>query len=79
MIFKQAHSVAVCIQVISLNDLEIIRNIKRELIRTRKEIEAMNGEEKKKAWKAYAELLTSLDIGTLGSPPHTRQPFAAGS
>jgi len=59
-------------QVINLNDLEIVRNIKRELIRTRKEIETMNGEEKKKAWKAYAQLLTSLDIGTLNSPPSRR-------
>ena len=66
-------------QAISLKDLEIIRNIKRELVRTRKEIEAMNGEEKKKAWKAYAELLTSLEIGTLDSPPRARQSFAEGS
>ena len=66
-------------QAISLKNLEIIRNIKRELIRTRKEIEAMSGEEKKKAWKAYAELLTSLDIGTLDSPPRARQPFAPSS
>ena len=55
-----------------MNDLEIIRNIKRELIRTRKEIETLNGKEKKKAWKAYAQLLTSLDIGTLNSPPSRR-------
>ena len=66
-------------QAINLKDLEIIRNIKRELIRTRKEIENMNGEEKKKAWKAYAELLTSLDIGTLDSHPRAKQSFVAGS
>ncbi|UCG45361.1 MAG: hypothetical protein JSV58_00860 [Candidatus Bathyarchaeota archaeon] len=62
-----------------MNDLEIIRNIKRELIRTRKEIEAMKGEEKKEAWKAYADLLTSLDISTLDSHPRSRQPFTASS
>jgi|GEM_PF-2827179 len=66
-------------QVINLNDLEIIRNIKRELIRTRKEIEALKGEEKKKAWKAYAELLTSLDIGAVSNPPRTRQPIHTSS
>ena len=52
----------------NLNDLEIMRNIKRDLVRKRKEIEAMeNVEEKKKALRAYAELLTSLEIGTLDS------------
>jgi len=56
-----------------LNDLEIIRNIKRELIRKRREIEAMNNlEEKNKALKAYAELLSSLEIGTLKSPAPAR-------
>lgn len=51
-----------------MNDLEIMRNIKRDLVRKRKEIEAMeNVEEKKKALRAYAELLTSLEIGTLDS------------
>ena len=49
-----------------MNDLEIIRNIKRDLIRKRKEIEAMkNVKEKNEALKVYAELLTSLEIGTL--------------
>ena len=66
-------------QATTLKDLEIIRNIKRELIRTRKEIESMKGEEKKEAWKAYAELLTSLDISTLDNPPRPRQPFTASS
>jgi len=51
-----------------LDDLEIIRNIKRDLVRKRKEIETMkNVEEKNKALKAYAELLTSLEIGILNS------------
>lgn len=72
MTSKQTYLEVACMQVINLNDLEIIRNIKRELIRTRKEIETLNGKEKKKAWKAYAQLLTSLDIGTLNSPPSTR-------
>ena len=45
-----------------MDDLEIMRNIKRELIRKRKEIEAMkNMEEKNKALEAYAEFLTSLE------------------
>jgi len=72
MASKQTYLEVACMQVINLNDLEIVRNIKRELIRTRKEIEALNGKEKKKAWKAYAELLTSLEIGTLNSPPSRR-------
>ena len=62
------------LKVTNLNDLEIMRNIKRELIRTRREIEAMkNVEEKNKMLKAYAELLTSLEIGTFNSPTPTRQ------
>jgi translation initiation factor 1 (eIF-1/SUI1) len=52
--------------VANLNDLEIVRNIKRELVRMRKEIGTItNVEEKKEALKAYAELLTNLEIGTL--------------
>ena len=62
-----------------LSDLEIIRNLKRDLIRMRREIEFMNGEDKRKAWKAYAELLTSLEIGTLDSRPRTRQPSDTSS
>jgi len=72
MTSKQTYLEVACMQVINLNDIEIIRNIKRELIRTRKEIETLNGKEKKKAWKAYAQLLTSLDIGTLNSLPSRR-------
>lgn len=72
MTSKQTYLEVACMQVINLNDLEIIRNIKRELIRTRKEIETLDGKEKKKAWKAYAQLLTSLDIGTLNSLPSRR-------
>jgi len=52
-----------------LNELEIIRDIKRELIRRRKEIEAMwKEEDRDRALKAYAELLTSLEIGALKEP-----------
>ena len=48
----------------NLSELEIIRDIKRKLIRKRKEIEDMkNKEDKNKALKAYAELLTNLEIG----------------
>ena len=56
-----------------MNDLEIVRNIKRELIRKRKEIEDIeNVEDKNKALKAYAELLLSLEMGTLMNPILTR-------
>lgn len=56
-----------------MNDLEIMRNIKRELIRKRKEIDAMkNVEEKSKALKAYAEFLTSLETGALERLTPTR-------
>lgn len=49
-----------------LKDLEVVRNIKRDLVRMRKEIDAMpNVEEKSTTLKAYAELLTSLEIGSL--------------
>ena len=49
-----------------LNDLEVVRSIKRELVRMRTEIGTIaNVEEKKEALKAYAELLTNLEIGTL--------------
>ena len=52
------------LKVPSLNDLEFIRRIKRELIRRRIEIDSMKrGKRKKKALKAYAELLTNLELG----------------
>ena len=52
----------------NLDGLEIAGDIKRELIHKRKEIEAMtNVEDKKKALKAYAELLTSLEISKFNS------------
>jgi len=52
--------------VADLNDLEVVRSIKRELVRMRTEIGTIaNVEEKKEALKAYAELLTNLEIGTL--------------
>jgi hypothetical protein len=48
----------------SMNDLEIVRSIKSELICRREEIEALlKGEGKNKALEAYAELLTSLQLG----------------
>ncbi len=48
----------------NMNDFEIVQSIKSELICRRKEIEALlKGEEKNKALEAYAEILTSLQIG----------------
>jgi len=48
----------------NMNDLEIVQSIKSELICRRKEIEALlKGEEKNRALEAYAELLTSLQLG----------------
>jgi hypothetical protein len=48
----------------NMNDLDFVQRIKSELIFRRKEIEALlKGEEKSKALEAYAELLTSLQIG----------------
>ena len=53
-----------------MNDIEIVRRIKRDLIHTRKRIEDMKDvEEKEKALKVYVELLTSLEIDTSNSPP----------
>lgn len=52
------------LKVPRLNDLEVIRRIKRELIRKRREIDAMKDENsKKKAMKVYAELLTNMELG----------------
>jgi hypothetical protein len=52
------------LKVPSLNDLEFIRRIKRELIRRRTEIDTMQrGKGKEKAIKVYAELLTNLELG----------------
>ncbi len=52
------------LKVPSLNDLELIRRIKRELIRRRTEIDAMTmgGKRKEEAIEVYAELLTSMDL-----------------
>ena len=48
----------------NVNDLEIVQSIKSELICRRKEIEALlKGEEQNKALEAYAELLTTLQLG----------------
>jgi hypothetical protein len=52
------------LKVLSLNDLEVTRRIKRELFRKRREIEAMKDEKnKKKAMKIYAELLMTMELG----------------
>jgi hypothetical protein len=48
----------------NMNDVEIVQSIKSELICRRKEIEdLLKGEEKNRALEAYAELLTSLQLG----------------
>jgi len=48
----------------NMNDFEIVQSIKNELICRSKEIESLlKGEEKNKALEAYAEILTSLQIG----------------
>jgi hypothetical protein len=48
----------------NMNDFEIVRSIKSELICRREEIDALlKGEGKNKALEAYAELLTSLQLG----------------
>ncbi len=48
----------------NMNDFEIVQSIKSELICRSKEIESLlKGEEKNKALEAYAEILTSLQIG----------------
>ena len=61
------------LKVTNLNDIEIVRRIKRDLIHTRKRIEDMKDvEEKEKALKVYVELLTSLEIGASDSLPPTR-------
>ena len=47
-----------------MRDLELVRRIKRDLIRKRSEIDKMkSGKRKIKAMKIYAELLTSLELG----------------
>ncbi len=55
------------LKVLSLNDLELIRRIKKELIRKRTEIDAMamGGKRKEEAIKVYAELLTNLELGNM--------------
>jgi hypothetical protein len=52
------------LKVPNLNDLEVIRRIKRELIQKRREIDAIKDEKrKKKAIKVYAEFLTQMQLG----------------
>jgi len=48
----------------SLNNLKLMRDMKRDLIRNSKEIDKINsGKRKLKAMKVYAELLTTLEFG----------------
>ena len=48
----------------NMSDLEIVQSIKSELICRRKEKESLlKGENKNKALEAYAEILTSLQLG----------------
>jgi hypothetical protein len=54
------------LKVPSLNDPELIRGIKRELIRIRTEIDTMKrGKRKKKALESYAKLLLNLELGNI--------------
>ena len=49
-----------------MNDLELIRGIKRELVRIRTQIDAMKrGKRKKKALEVYATLLLNLELGNV--------------
>lgn len=51
-----------------MKDFELIRSINRDLIRKRMEINKMkSGNQKTKAMKVYAELLTILELGTVVS------------
>ena len=51
-----------------MKDFELVRSIKRDLIRKRMEINKMkSGNQKTKAMKVYAELLTILESGTIVS------------
>jgi hypothetical protein len=51
------------LKVSSLNDLELIRRIKSELVLKRREIDAMKDEKsKKKAMKVFVELLTTMEL-----------------
>jgi hypothetical protein len=52
------------LKVLSLNDLEVIHRIKRELIQKRREIDSIKDKKrKKKAIKVYAEFLTKMQLG----------------
>jgi len=48
-----------------LNNPKFLRNIKKELIRKRNEIETMKNMDKTKALESYAEFLVNLEIDTL--------------
>ena len=51
-------------EIIALKDFEIVRGIKRDLIRKRTEIGKMkNGTRKTEAMKIYAQLLTTFEMG----------------
>ena len=64
MKYPKQYIICTQLKVPSLNDLEVIRRIKKELINKRREIDSMKtGKRKKKAIKVYAELLTNLELG----------------
>lgn len=49
-----------------MKDFELVRSIKRDLIRKRMEINKMkSGKRKTKAMKVYAQLLTNLELGII--------------
>ena len=56
-----------------MDDIEIVRRIKSDLVQSRRRIENLKDlEGKKKALKVYAELLESLEIGAVNIPTATR-------
>ena len=64
MKYPKQYIICTQLKVPSLNDLEVIRRIKKELINKRREIDSMKtGKRKKKAIKAYVELLNNLELG----------------
>jgi hypothetical protein len=62
--FQAIYGLRAQLKVPSLNDLELICRIKKELIRRRTEIDAMTmgGKRKEEVIEVYAELLTNMDL-----------------
>ena len=57
-----------------MNDLELIRNVKRDLIRMRDKIDSVKtAEGKRQTVETYVKLLTSLEISSLNSPQLKKQ------